>query len=116
MDEDNEYDDYPVLSQGSTASNRSIEEVHTPGEGNKKRFFEEEEEFVFGDRSVFNQGGISDRIEDRVMAMPRRRQWSGGFKTGNGQENSHVMIGKEDDFHEAEFLDYGLAREVEMSG
>jgi len=121
MDEDDqeEIDWIPALSQGSTISNRN-EEVQTPG-GNKRRFLDEEEGegFVFGEASLWGKEGVG--FEERVLAVPRRKRW---MDTGNmglgmkrsGQENSQVVIRREDDFQDAEFLDYGLVREVEMSG
>lgn len=121
MDEgDLEEDDWiPSLSQGSTISNLTGE-VHTPG-GNKRRFLDEEEGegFLFGE--AFMQGGEGVGLEERVLAVPRRKKWgSTGHgavgRKGSEQEHSRVVSRREDDFQDAEFLDYGLVREVEMSG
>jgi len=111
-----ERDWVPALSQDSTISNR-IEEVHTPG-GNKRRFLDEEE----GDEILFGEAFLGGRENaspgERVLAVPRKKKWSGsiGGRIRSGQENSHFLTGREDDFQDAEFLDYGLVREVEMSG
>ncbi|KAH7333266.1 ribonucleotide reductase inhibitor-domain-containing protein [Rhexocercosporidium sp. MPI-PUGE-AT-0058] len=133
MDEDTSSsdDEVPFLSsQGSTISSSSVEGVSPPG-GNKRRFFEDEEStsnsamnFGFGFNSNPNSA-----LGDRVLAVPRRKKWSGKVPVHTvgqvrifGQENfnmggSGVGGGKEDvDFGDAEFLDYGLAGEVEMSG
>lgn len=72
----------------------------------KRRFSDEEEEVAL----AASFGGTA--VGERVLAVPRRR--GGGKKAGRGQENVAVL--GEDDFQEAEFLDYGLVGEVEMSG
>ncbi|KAF4630067.1 hypothetical protein G7Y89_g8071 [Cudoniella acicularis] len=73
------------------------------GGGNKRRF---EDEGV-QDMPVRGFG-----LGERVMAVPRRRGGKVPLTSGAvvfGQENSN-------DFGDAEFLDYGLADEVEMGG
>ncbi len=120
MDEDSKgEEEVPFLSsQGSTVSNYSVEEAPTPC-GNKRRFFEDEEQ-----DSHFAMGGISKGLGDRVLAIPRRKKWAGkvpahaGQVRIFGQENFNVggAAGQDVDFEDAEFLDYGLAGEVEMSG
>ncbi|KAL5330766.1 hypothetical protein ACEPPN_000287 [Leptodophora sp. 'Broadleaf-Isolate-01'] len=128
MDEDtsSSEDEVPFLSsQGSTISNSSVEETITRG-GNKRRFFEDEESTSNSNSSSgMNFGrGFGSGLGDRVLAVPRRKKWSGKVPvhtTGQvrifGEENFNVGGGKEDvDFEDAEFLDYGLAGEVEMSG
>lgn len=120
MDDDsNGEEDVPFLSsQGSTVSNISVEEAVTPG-GNKRRFFEDEEK-----DSHFSMGDISRGPGDRVLAVPRRKKWTGKLpaRAGQvrifGQENFNVggAVGQDVDFEDAEFLDYGLVGEVEMSG
>jgi len=127
MDEDSSSaseDEVPFLSsQGSTISSSSMDDVNIPG-GNKRRFFEDEEtQLDFG--SGFGSG---PSMGDRVLAVPRRKKWSGKVPVHTsgqvrifGQENFNiggaVGVGREDvDFEDAEFLDYELAGEVEMSG
>ena len=106
-------DDCPALSQGSTISSSSID---TPVEnypifgqlnpGNKRRFSEEDEEVMM------HHPGFGDRI----IAKPRRKRNDSNGKFGTGHISA-FGLGQENkgDFEEAEFLDYGLAREVEMS-
>ncbi|EKD16459.1 ribonucleotide reductase inhibitor [Drepanopeziza brunnea f. sp. 'multigermtubi' MB_m1] len=119
---ENETEDVPLLtsSQGSVGSEDG--EVSTPVGGNKRRFLEEEE----ADDGVVVMGGISPLGilgETRRLAVPRRKKtWSGNGKlpahAGQvrifGQENSGVGVAG--DFEDADFLDYELAGEVEMSG
>ncbi|KAG4440646.1 hypothetical protein IFR05_003880 [Cadophora sp. M221] len=117
-------DEIPFLSsQGSTISNSSVEKAITPG-GNKRRFFEDED-LVSNSNTGMNFGrGFGSGLGDRVLAVPRRKKWSGKVPVHTagqvrifGQENFNLGGGKEDvDFEDAEFLDYGLAGEVEMSG
>lgn len=92
-------EEVPALSsQGSTISSFST----GTSVREKRRFLEAEEDVMvsFGDRSV----------GERVLAVPRRR---GGKGTAKGEQNIVVVEG---DFQEADFLDYGLVGEVEMSG
>jgi hypothetical protein len=102
MDEEEEDQDVPALSQGSTNSDISV-----ASRGVGKRRFEVDEEETIDDRDV----AMSAR---RIIAVPRRR---GDVKVNNaqvhivGQENTEDL-----DFGEADFLDYGLADEVEMAG
>ena len=116
-------DEVPFLSsQGSTVSNSSVESVYLGGNGNKRRFDGEDEEEdervqILGDSAVSLGMGLGQRI----MAVPRRRKYEAqGKMAGIGvvqQENLLVPGQTEDvDFEEADFLDYGLAGEVEMSG
>ncbi|CZT09256.1 uncharacterized protein RAG0_14068 [Rhynchosporium agropyri] len=135
MDEDStEEDDVPFLSsQGSTISSSSLqaEGAFTPG-GNKRRFFEDEDETsnLFSSSST----GLSPNtfmdtspvVGERILAVPRRKKSAGGKGPGHissqvrifGQENLHGGRNGNGngDFEDAEFLDYGLAGEVEMSG
>ncbi|PBP26029.1 hypothetical protein BUE80_DR003101 [Diplocarpon rosae] len=109
--EDEEDDDVPFLSsQGSTISNVSTE-AYTSG-GSKRRFLEDEEL-----DTGTEMGGVngSSALSERVLAVPRRKKWS--EKTQGqvrifGQEN----FTPGDDFEDADFLDYSLSEEVEMSG
>jgi hypothetical protein len=112
MEEDvEEEDEVPLLSsQGSTISNISTEsagygqgQFGNLGGGNKRRFNEDDE----GDMAVRNFG----LGQQRVIAVPRRK--SG--KKFNRLAGSTVF-GQENDFDDAEFLDYNLASEVEMGG
>jgi hypothetical protein len=110
--EDGEMEDEGGLpwlsSQGSTISSSS-DVVRTPSGGNKRRFFEDEE------TDAGNSGQIQGTaLEERVLAVPRRRKWAGKVVAG-GQENVGI-VGEDVDFEEAGFLDYGLAEEVEMGG
>ncbi|PVH70457.1 hypothetical protein DL98DRAFT_472666 [Cadophora sp. DSE1049] len=117
MDEDSSSaseDEVPFLSsQGSTISSSSIDDAITPG-GNKRRFFEDEEPHLLNSPLNFGSGS-SMSMGDRVLAVPRRKKIFGqeNFNVGG----SGAGVGREDvDFEDAEFLDYGLAGEVEMSG
>lgn len=102
LEEDDE-DDTPVLSQGSTISNASTASV---GGFNKRRFGLEDE----GEddaKTIFGLGG-------RAIAVPRRIKK--GVEKGvrvAGQENARDF-----DFEDAEFLDYGLVGggDEEMDG
>lgn len=103
MDEEEEEDqDVPALSQGSTNSDVSV-----ASRGVSKRRFEVDEEATIDDQDV----AMSAR---RIIAVPRKK---GTVKANNaqvqivGQENTEDL-----DFGEADFLDYGLADEVEMAG
>jgi hypothetical protein len=115
VSEEEDENSCPDLSQCSTISSSS---VHTPvanypifGQphpGNKRRFDEEEDEVMVHNTS----------FGDRVLAVPRRKRGELNAKlgarripaSGLGQENNAG------DFGDAEFLDYGLAGEVEMGG
>ena len=106
MDED---DDVPALSQSSTISNES---VCNPGDKKRRLEFDEDTEEIqfeaMRDRTLsFGYGG-------RIMAVSRRKKKD--IKMTNvtiiGQENIN-------DFDDADFLDYdliGRADEVEMGG
>jgi hypothetical protein len=111
--EDGEMEDeggWPWLSsQGSTISSSSVD-LSTPVR-NKRRFFEEEEEEA-GEEGIGDK--VSSTLGERVLAVPRRRKWVSKIAAG-GQENVGI-VGEDVDFEEAEFLDYGLAEEVEMGG
>jgi hypothetical protein len=102
MDDDEEDQDVPALSQGSTNSDISV-----ASRGVGKRRFDVDEEEAIDDRDVAMSGR-------RIIAVPRRK---GAVKVNNaqvhivGQENTEDL-----DFGEADFLDYGLADEVEMAG
>jgi hypothetical protein len=104
----------PWSSQGSVSTVSSSGEIMTLG-GNKRSFVEddgEEGEFVYGGAM-----GMDKVLGERVLAVPRRKKWvgSGKFGNGGGQENIGI-VGEDVDFEEAEFLDYGLIKEVEMGG
>jgi len=107
-------DGVPFLSsQGSTISSSSVD-LGAPV-GNKRRFFEdEEEEEVAGEGAGIWRGG---GLGERVLAVPRRKKWVGHGKgvNGGGQENVGIL-GQDVDFEEADFLDYRLVEEVEMGG
>ncbi len=104
MEEDEEA---PFLSsQGSTISTAS---VSTPTRENKRRFFEEDDEDENEKKSFTNR-----ELGERVLAVPRRKKLVGKGAAG-GQENLS-FVGRDVDFEDAEFLDYGLVGEVEMSG
>ena len=106
MDED---DDVPALSQSSTISNDSIS---APGDRKRRLDFDEE------DSNEFQLEAMRDRtmsfgLGGRAIAVPRKKK---NVKVADvrvlGQENI-------DDFEDAEFLDYdliGTAGEVEMGG
>lgn len=106
MDED---DDVPALSQSSTVSNDSIS---APGDRKRRLDFDEE------DSNEFQLEAMRDRtmsfgLGGRAIAVPRKKK---NVKVADvrvlGQENI-------DDFEDAEFLDYdliGTAGEVEMGG
>ncbi|KAK0111177.1 hypothetical protein ONS95_001553 [Cadophora gregata] len=126
MDEDSSSaseDEVPFLSsQGSTISSSSIDDAVTP-DGNKRRFFDDEESQLWNSPVNFGSGS-SMAMGDRVLAVPRRRKVSGKVPMHTsgqvrifGQENfAPGGFGTDVDFEDAEFLDYGLAGEVEMSG
>ncbi|KAI9050417.1 hypothetical protein LZ554_005582 [Drepanopeziza brunnea f. sp. 'monogermtubi'] len=120
---ENETEDVPFLTSSQESVGSEDGEVSTPVGGNKRRFFDEEEESGEG---VVVMGGFSPLGvlgERRRLAVPRRKKtWSGNGKlpahVGQvrifGQENSGVGVAG--DFEDADFLDYELAGEVEMSG
>lgn len=111
MDQD---DDMPVLSQGSTNSDVSVVEMPS---GHKRRFFEEEEEVL--DFNMDRGVGNARPLGERPLAVPRRKRWTGKVPDGVrivGQENSFGAVEGDIDFEDADFLDYGLVGEVEMSG
>lgn len=101
-------------SQGSVSTVSSSGEIMTPG-GNKRSFVEDDGEeggFVFGGAT-----GMDKVLGERVLAVPRRKKWVGSGKLGNGSGQENVgIVGEDVDFEEAEFLDYGLIKEVEMGG
>lgn len=107
MDEDE--DEPPFLS--SQASTISTTTVTNPSRENKRRFFDEEEEDSLDERKSYAKQGLPERS----YAVPRRRAWAGKGFVRAGQENITV-VGQDVDFEDAEFLDYGLVGEVEMSG
>jgi hypothetical protein len=120
MDDDEEEEEEEMGLPGLTSSQESSSSggfgPRTPM-GNKRRFFEDEEDV--GDE----RGGEGTRLGDRVLAVPRRKKWAGMVGKGQGQENVNVgagvgVVGQDIDFGEADFLDYGLAMdgEVEMGG
>jgi hypothetical protein len=99
-----EEDELPALSQGSTNSDVSV----ASRGGSKRRFDLDEEDEIGGERDIVS---ISGR---RIIAVPRRK---GAAKLEDsvdvvGQENLDADV----DFGEADFLDYALVDEVEMSG
>ena len=107
MDED---DDVPALSQSSTISNDSIS---APSDRKRRLEFDEEDvdEMQF---EAMRDRTMSFGLGARVMAVPRRKKKD--VKSVNvavvGQENI-------DDFDDADFLDYeliGRGHEVEMGG
>jgi hypothetical protein len=111
---DDEEEETPFLSsQGSTVSDISID---TPNGGQKRRFFEDEEEVV--------ENGTNGALGERVLAVPRRKKWTGKIPDSVaivGQENLGFSfsstMGKDVDFEEADFLDYSLGHDdLEMSG
>ncbi|KUJ13780.1 uncharacterized protein LY89DRAFT_687143 [Mollisia scopiformis] len=104
-----EDEEMPFLSsQGSTISDVSVDASRNGGQ--KRRFFEDEEGEV--------ENGIGGSVlGERVLAVPRRKKWNGKVPDGVkivGQENAG--FGQDMDFEDADFLDYGLVGEVEMSG
>ncbi|KAK6580530.1 hypothetical protein PZA11_006766 [Diplocarpon coronariae] len=104
---DEEDDDVPFLSsQGSTISNVSTKAV-IPGV-NKRRFLDDEELDAGAEIGGANSCSV---MGERVLAVPRRKKTHAQMRVF-GQEN--FALG--DDFEDAEFLDYSLAGEVEMSG
>jgi hypothetical protein len=105
----------PWSSQESGSTVSSYGEVVTPGGTNKRRYFEEIEDENTG--IVFSGAmGMGNALGERVLAVPRRKKWVGSAKfNGGGQENVGI-VGEDVDFDEAEFLDYGLIKEVEMGG
>ncbi|KAE8449045.1 hypothetical protein EG329_008633 [Mollisiaceae sp. DMI_Dod_QoI] len=113
VEEDSDHDMPFLSSQGSTISDVSVD---TPN-GHKRRFFEGEDEVL---EDIAGSGGRA--LGERVLAVPRRKKWTGKVPDPVrivGQENlgfSVRDVGEDVDFEEAEFLDYGLVGEVEMSG
>ncbi|CZR58643.1 uncharacterized protein PAC_08535 [Phialocephala subalpina] len=113
VEEDMEDGDMPVLSQGSTVSDVSVVEIPN---GHKRRFFEDEDEVL-----DFNMDrGMGARpLAERPLAVPRRKRWTGKVPDNVrvvGQENAFGVTREDVDFEDADFLDYGLVGEVEMSG
>jgi hypothetical protein len=107
LEEDEE--NVPALSQGSTVSNFSVQS-HL-GERKRRGDFDDDEEVeeqVEVARERVNILGLGERI----MAVPRRKR--GGVKNLEvvGQENVDADV----DFEEAEFLDYRLIEDSEMGG
>jgi hypothetical protein len=111
-DTEDQFDDMPSLSQGSTISSSAFSSV--VGDdfqfgGNKRRFDgdAEEDEPDMVDRAILGEG-------KRVIAVPRRMKKAGRKAVAIvGQEN----MGGAADFEDADFLDYGLIEdEVEMGG
>jgi hypothetical protein len=104
VEDDEEDDGVPALSQGSTNSDIS---VASSGIG-KRRFDFDDEDEMLGEREVVSVSGR------RIIAVPRRKgavKLSGAVEVV-GQENMDADV----DFGEADFLDYGLIDEVEMAG
>jgi Ribonucleotide reductase inhibitor len=103
----------PWSSQGSMSTVSSSGGSITPCR-NKRSFVEDDEDggFVYG-----GSIGMDKVLGERVLAVPRRKKWVGSGKLENysGQENVGI-VGDDVDFEEAEFLDYGLIKEVEMGG
>jgi hypothetical protein len=106
---DEEEDEAPLF--GSQASEISTMGINTPLRENKRRFFEDDEE----DSETTNQTFANRGLGERVMAVPRRKTW-GGKEGPRARQNNVTVVGQDIDFEDAEFLDYGIAREVEMSG
>ena len=103
MDGDEEDDEVPALSQGSTNSDASV-----MSRGVGKRRFDLDDDETLGDRELVAVQGR------RIIAVPRRK---GPAKPSGpveivGQENRDADM----DFGEADFLDYGLVGEIEMAG
>lgn len=108
-EEMDETDEVPFLSsQGSTISTAS---VNTPTRENKRRFFEEDEDEGEDERKDYS----SREFGERKLAAPKRKKWASKVAARAGQENVTV-VGQDVDFEDAEFLDYGLVGEVEMTG
>jgi hypothetical protein len=114
--EEEDDDECPFLSQGSTVSSSSSFGTSTKNypifgqlnPGNKRRFDEEEDEVM----------AQTPRSGDRILAVPRRKKGDVDTKSGAGRVPV-FGLGQENhngDFEEAEFLDYGLVGEVEMGG
>jgi len=105
-------EDMPFLSsQGSTVSDVSIV---TPNGGQKRRFFEDEDE-------VIENGTGGRALGERVLAVPKRKKWSSTKAPDTvaifGQENLGFSTGQDVDFEDADFLDYALITDdLEMSG
>lgn len=100
-----------LSSQGSTISNVSVASVY----GNNKRRFNDEEEDERDEVQVVEDVGGVLGLGGRAIVTPKRRKGLDMGKTVTlGQS---VMPGQENevDFGEAEFLDYGICGEVEMS-
>ena len=103
MDGDEEDEEVPALSQGSTNSDASV-----ASRGVGKRRFDLDDDETVGDRELVAVQGR------RIIAVPRRK---GAAKPSGpveivGQENRDADM----DFGEADFLDYGLVGEIEMAG
>ena len=110
MEEMDEDEDVPELSQSSTISNESIS---TPGD-RKRRLDFDEEDFEEVHFEAMRDRTMSFGLGSRVIAVPRRKRKDSKMAnvTVVGQENI-------DDFEDAAFLDYNLvgrADEVEMGG
>jgi len=109
-EEDEDY--VPVLSQGSTVSNDTVDCPATPVSDRKRRLDyeggEDEDSINVQDRVTI----LGAEFGGRVMAVPRRK----GKVVGMQKEN--LDIDGDIDFGEAEFLDFGFMgeKEVEMGG
>jgi len=109
----------PWSSQGSVSTVSSYGEVATPGgTSNKRRYFEDDVEGQGEDGGVvFSVGmGMGNPLGERVLAVPRRKKWVESAKFNRGGQENVGIVGEDVDFEEAEFLDYGLIKEVEMGG
>lgn len=101
---EDEDEDVPPLSQGSTNSDVSV----LPRGVGKRRFNLDDEDEMAEEREVAAVSG------GRIIAVPRRKgpSKSNGVVHIVGQENLDADM----DFGEADFLDYGLVDEVAMAG
>ena len=101
---EDEDEDVPPLSQGSTNSDVS---VLSRGVGKRRYDLDDEDEMV-SEREIIAASGR------RIIAVPRRKGPAKSNDTVHvvGQENLDADM----DFGEADFLDYRLVDEVEMAG
>lgn len=91
-----------LSSQASTISSASIT---TPTREHKRRFVEDDEGYG-NETGQFSETGHCER----VIAVPRRKTLSKKLIVANADASFYDI-----DFEDAEFLDYNLVGEVDMS-
>lgn len=108
IDDDEEEDCVPALSQGSTISNDSIV---TQGVRKRRIDFDDEGDEHF--EIVREQDDVLGSGE-RAIAVPRRKK--GITQIGGVMDVGQENLGADMDFGEADFLDYELAGDSQMGG